>query len=97
MHLASALLIFRIHSLNTFYREPHHGLVPDFPCQRLVVHPSDVQVSIAAVDPCIVWRSASGKSCVKPQTSVHQFSDSVVSAAGKTGMAPLMIGSMSEV
>jgi hypothetical protein len=62
MHLASTLLIFRIHGLNTFYREPNHCLVPDFPCQSLVVHPSDVQVGFAAIDPCIVWRSTVAKS-----------------------------------
>lgn len=60
-YLASALLVFGIHGLNTFYGESHHGLVADPPRERLVIHPGDVQVSVAAVDACIGWRSAIAK------------------------------------
>jgi hypothetical protein len=61
MHLASASLVFSIHRLNTLDSEADHGLVADFAGECFVVHPGDVQVSIAAVDPCIGWRSAVAK------------------------------------
>lgn len=38
----------------------------------------------------------SRKVSLNPQISIHHFRDSVVSAAGRTGIAPLMIGSMTE-
>src|SRR6267378_5981449 len=62
MHLAAPLLVFGVQCLNTLHGETHHGLVADLPCQDFVVHASDVEVRLAAVDACISWRSSVAKS-----------------------------------
>src|SRR5713226_4798851 len=62
MHLAAPLLVFGIQCLNTLHGQTHHGLVADLPCQDFVAHASDVEVRLAAVDPCISWRGSVAKS-----------------------------------
>src|SRR6202140_3795490 len=62
MHLAAPLLVFDVECLNTLHGQTHHGLVADLPGQDFVVHASDVEVRLAAVDPCISWRSSVAKS-----------------------------------
>jgi hypothetical protein len=55
MYLAAAFLEFDIYSLNAFYRESHHCLVSDLRCEYLVVDAGDMQIGLAAVDPCVGW------------------------------------------
>src|SRR5450631_839311 len=62
MHLAAALLEFNVQSLNALDGESNHSLVTDLPRECLVVHASDVEVRLAAVDACISWRSSVAKS-----------------------------------
>src|SRR5207302_539178 len=62
MHLAAPLLVFDVQCFNTLHGQTHHGLVADLPCQDFVVHASDVEVRLAAVDPCISWRGRVAKS-----------------------------------
>src|SRR6266849_3710096 len=62
MHLAAPLLVFDVQRLNTLHGQTHHGLVADLPCQDFVIHASDVEVRLAAVNTCISWRSSVAKS-----------------------------------
>ena len=61
MNLASAFLEFGIHTVNALHRETYHGLIADLPGERLIVHSSDVQVSLTAIDACVGGRSAVAK------------------------------------
>src|SRR6266446_702571 len=96
MHFSPTFLVFGIHGLNALNGDSHHGLVSNLARQFFVAHTGYVQVGLAAVDSRVVRRRGIAKVSLKPQISVHQFRDSVASAAGRTGIAPLMIGSITE-
>jgi len=58
VHVATTLLVFVVHGLDSLYGESHHRLIPDLPCKGLVGHASYVEVGIVAADTDIIWRSA---------------------------------------
>src|SRR5579871_111176 len=66
MHRAATTLKFLVHGLNAFYSDPHHGLVADRSCEHLIAHAGNVQVSVAAIDSCVVRRRSIAKRFLEP-------------------------------
>ena len=96
MHLAAPLLVFGIQCLNTLHGQTHHGLVADLPCQDFVAHAGDVEVRLAAVDTCISWRSSVAKSFLEAADLGPPLQRFRGVGSGRTGIAPLMTGSIDD-
>src|SRR5450432_2402182 len=59
---AAAFLVLGVQLLNTLHRDSNHGLFADLARQLFVLHPGNMQVRVAAIDPGIIWRSIIAKS-----------------------------------
>ncbi len=95
MHFASALLVFDVQGFDAFYGEAHHGLVADLARQFFVAHSGYVQVGLAAVDSYVRrWRGVA-KGFLEAADLCPPMKG-LGCVGGRTGIAPFMIGSMSE-
>src|SRR5260370_16057792 len=70
---------------------------PTFRARILSFMPAMWRYASPRLIPAYVGGVASRKVSLKPQTSVHHFRDSAASAAGRTGIAPLMIASFMDM